>query len=72
MRDLDMLKPFESVKKMKRRGEWQCTRCNKLFRGEDFVSSEDMDCCATRESHLTAGMFAAGPYMRKLVVLSNL
>ena len=38
MRDLDMLQPFESIKKMKRRGEWQCTRCNKLFRGEDYVS----------------------------------
>ena len=44
MRDLDMLKPFESIKKMKRRGEWQCTRCNKLFRGEDFVSSGVMHC----------------------------
>lgn len=40
MRDLDMLWPFESIKKVKRRGEWQCTHCNKLFRGEDYVSNE--------------------------------
>ena len=39
MRELDMLQPFESIKRMKRRGEWQCTHCNKLFRGEDYVSS---------------------------------
>jgi|EP01043_Picozoa_sp_COSAG02_P064237 hypothetical protein len=50
MRNLDMLKPFESIKKMKRRGEWQCTGCNKLFRGEDFVSSGEMDCCNTPEA----------------------
>ena len=38
-----MLQPFESVKKMKRRGEWQCDKCNKLFRGEDYVRSRKMN-----------------------------
>lgn len=36
-RELDMLRPFESIKKLRRRGEWQCTHCNKIFRGEDFL-----------------------------------
>ena len=39
-RELDMLRPFEELKRMKRRGEWQCQKCSKIFRGEDYLDKQ--------------------------------
>ena len=55
-RELDMLRPFEELKRMKRRGEWQCQKCSKIFRGEDYLdkhmSRKHMDLlCADSPPH---------------------